>query len=96
MCVKILDNFTTICDFIDDVQSKDKLNHLFWIVAELQPLLYANRFLEEDEISKVEKLCDELGTYYPYYLPDENIFQKTLDSLFFTFQGSLRQSPPGL
>ena len=74
--VKILDSHTTICDFMEGSDLKDKMKHLFQIVAELRPLLYANRFLSEDEISKVCTLCDQLGKFYPLYLPQENLFRK--------------------
>ena len=78
MCVKILDNHNAICDFMDEGNDmKEKLRHLFRIISDLRPILYANRFLTDLEISTACKLCAELGDYYPVYLHGkENIFRK--------------------
>ena len=51
-CVKVLEHHINICNFIEGSQMKEKLLHLFQVFSELQPLLYANRFLTDQEIDK--------------------------------------------
>ena len=76
MCVKILDNHNVICDFVQDPTMRENLREIFRIVTDLRPLLYANRFLTEDEITTVCDLCDKLGEAYPVKLYGESIFRK--------------------
>ena len=56
--------------------SKERLRHLFKIVAELRPLLDSTKFLSDEQKTQVYTLCDQLGEFYPLYLPEENLFRK--------------------
>ena len=76
MCIKILEHYSTICEFMEGSDQKETLQELFRIFSALQPLLYANRFLSDQEISLICSLCDEFGTCYPKNLPKENISRK--------------------
>ena len=75
-CVKVLKNHEELCEYIKDSPMKEKIAHMFRIYSLLQPLLYANRFLSDEEVDLVCSLCDQFGTYYPLYFPHRNIFRK--------------------
>ena len=62
-CVKVLQNHKNICDFMQGSGMQEKITDLFKIFSEIQPLLYSNLFLREEEVVLICRLCDDFGTY---------------------------------
>ena len=69
-CVSVLQHYSKICDFIQGSELKDKLNELFHLFSRIQPLMSANRFLSDEEVSSLCDLCETFGELYPVYLDD--------------------------
>ena len=75
-CIKVIEHHEEMCTIIQGSDKQDKIVHAFQIYEQLHPLLYANRFLSDEEVEMVVNRCDEFGTYYPQYFTEENVFRK--------------------
>ena len=65
-----------LCDVLDDGPEKTKLKKIFEIFSAPRDLLFAKRFLNEDEISYACKKCEEFCEEYPLLFPGKTIKPK--------------------
>ena len=75
-CKKILQNFDTLCSVLDGTPHEKAFRQIFEVLAAPRDLLFAKRFLNEDEITRVCKQCEEFCEIYPILFPHKKITPK--------------------
>ena len=86
-CVIVLKNFQTLTSVIsDNNELLAKFNQIFSIFSEIMMLIMCRRFLEENEISRLEDLCHQFGEVFPIHFPERKTSQEKFMSSFLTCQ----------
>ena len=76
-CKKILADYDVLCSVLDGYPAeKAKFQEIFKLFSEPRNLLFAKRFLSDEEINTVVFLCEEFCKRYPVLFPDKNLKPK--------------------
>ena len=82
-CIIVLKHF---CDLTAVIREKVELcnsyNELFTLFSEIMHYSMERRFLMDDEIMKVVKLCHQFGEVFPMNFPYRNITRKMHELIF--------------
>ena len=82
-CIIVLKTF---CDLTAIIREKVELcnsyNEIFTLFSEIMRYLMERRFLMDDEIVKVVKLCHQFGEVFPMNFPYRNITRKMHELIF--------------
>ena len=79
-CIKVLEKHSVLTSVLGEVGNM--YNWFFSALSDIMKLVMARRFLEEDEIKRLEELCHGFGAKFPTVFPDRNITLKIHELVF--------------
>ena len=82
-CIIVLKRFEVLTSIISGSNQNlyNKFNEIFKIFSDMT-IVMSRRFLEDHEVSALEKLCLNFGQMFPLYYPQRNITRKIHELIF--------------
>ena len=79
-CIKVLENYPVLTSVLGETGAM--YDWMFSTLSDIMKLVMARRFLEDDEIDRLEQLCHSFGAKFPMVFPDRNITFKIHELVF--------------
>ena len=81
-CVIVLQRYTELTAVISDQPIHRGFNEVFKLFSDAMTLIMARRFLSNEEVAKLTKLCHRFGEVFPVHFPERNIIRKIHELVF--------------